>query len=105
MISFTLDPPNSSLSGVANFFAFIGLMLEISVTFLGATHSVFLQRKAKKIHPRLEHHGQMQSRLEIVLKYDVPTAVKLAVEAERDKLGAADGSSNRGGNGNRHVPR
>ena len=68
-------------------------MLEISGTFLGAAHSVFLQRKVKSSTRALSTMGKCKVDLKIVLKYYVTTSAKLAMEAERAHNGP-EGSSN-----------
>jgi len=56
------------LPRAANFFAFVGLMLEIIGTFLGAMHSVFLQRKVKGFNRTVNNMIQCKVDLKIVLK-------------------------------------
>jgi uncharacterized membrane protein YvlD (DUF360 family) len=53
---------------LANFFAFLGLILEITGTFLGAIHTLFLQRKIKKGAHVVISMIQCQADLKIVTK-------------------------------------
>jgi hypothetical protein len=68
IISFTLQLPPLALGRSANFFAFFGLILEITGTFLGAIHTLFLQRKIEDGARVVVSMTQCQADLKIIAK-------------------------------------
>ena len=69
IISFTLQLPPLALGRSANFFAFLGLILEITGTFLGAIHTLFLQTKIEKGTRVIVSMTQCQADLKIIVKF------------------------------------
>ena len=57
-----------TLARVANFIAFLGLVLEISGTFLGALHLLLLQRKVAYVSSIANNLAETKGYLKIVIK-------------------------------------
>lgn len=83
IISFTLQLPPLALGRSANFFAFLGLILEITGTFLGAIHTLFLQRKIEDGARVVVSMTQCQADLKIIAK----VVQRKEEEARREKEG------------------
>lgn len=69
MIAFTLELEPSNTMRYANLFAFLGLVLEIAGTFLGAFHSILLQKRVRNNTDSLNRITQFSADVKVILKW------------------------------------
>jgi len=96
VITFTIALPHSALQRAANFFAFLGLVFEIAGTFIGAIHSILIQRRSKNKSLLLQQITLFKADLKVILKW---YAMQKLDERQRVKKlrGDEEGSSLRQG--------
>jgi len=98
VIAFTLDLAPSGLKKGANFFAFLGLILEISGTFLGAIHSILLQRRSKDNTNSHNRITQLKADVKVILKWHAKKRSQNEHEQEaaltRPRMGSLEVFSN-----------
>ena len=98
IIAFTLGLAPSGLKKRANFFAFLGLILEISGTFLGAIHSILLQRRSKDNTDSHNRITQFKADVKVILKWHAKKCSQNEHEQEaastRQRMGSLEVFSN-----------
>jgi len=73
------------LQRAANLFAFLGLISEIAGTFLGALHSILLQKKNKDKNLFLQRVTLFKTDLKVILKWYTQKRLKEAEKLIEDK--------------------
>jgi hypothetical protein len=98
IIAFTLGLEPSRLKKEANFFAFLGLILEIAGTFLGAIHSILLQRRSKGNTDSHNRITQFKADVKVILKWHAKKRSQNEHEQEpastRHRMGSLEVFSN-----------